>query len=83
MTVTNNFRQWISQLTDDDVILVTLRTTGEELLKEGEYREIKLNNATSSYAYNLMWHERSTKDPVHTLIRAAIVNMNGNIDLEH
>lgn len=83
MTVTNNFRQWISQLTDDDVILVTLRTTGEELLKKGEYREIKLNNATSSYAYNLMWHERSTKDPVHTLIRAAIVNMNGNIDLEH
>ncbi|CAM8678865.1 LysR substrate-binding domain-containing protein [Kluyvera sp. M-M157-B] len=83
MTVTNNFRQWISQLTDDNVILVTLRTTGNELLKEGEYREIKLNDATSSFAYNLMWHERSTKDPVHTLIRAAIANMNGNREMDH
>ncbi|MFI4630032.1 LysR substrate-binding domain-containing protein [Klebsiella quasipneumoniae subsp. similipneumoniae] len=78
MTVTNNFQQWIYQLTDENVILITLRTTAEELLNEGRYREIHMNDGTLSFAYNLMWHERSSKDPVHTLIRGSIINMNGN-----
>ncbi|WP_177961580.1 LysR family transcriptional regulator [Klebsiella quasipneumoniae] len=78
MTVTNNFQQWIYQLTDDNVILITLRTTADELLNQGKYREIRMTDGALSFAYNLMWHERSTKDPVHTLIRASISNMNGH-----
>lgn len=78
LTLTNNFRRWLDQLVDDDTLLVTLRSTGDPLLASGEYQAVSIPSLALYYPYHLMWHERASHDPVHHLIRKALIAMSSN-----
>ncbi|MEG2830562.1 MAG: LysR family transcriptional regulator, partial [Edwardsiella sp. (in: enterobacteria)] len=75
MTLTNNFRRWLDELVDDDTLLITLRSVGDALVESGEYRAVAIPGMAIHFPYHLMWHERSSQDPVHLLIRKALIAM--------
>lgn len=73
MTLTDHFSQWIDCLVDEKTLLLVTKNTGGQLINNGNYIHISIPSLITQFPIHMVWHERSSQDPVHRLIRNCLI----------